>query len=117
MENTVASKLEALQKLQSIDSEIDELKKVRGALPEEIMDLEDEIAGYDTRVDKQTAELQEMEEGIEANKVAIKDAEKLIKEDLKKEIEFKHESYKLMGKTFNPSKPEAYAKSFKISRV
>ena len=79
MENTVASKLEALQKLQSIDSEIDELKKVRGALPEEIMDLEDEIAGYDTRVDKQTAELQEMEEGIEANKVAIKDAEKLIK--------------------------------------
>ncbi|MCP4457870.1 MAG: hypothetical protein GY816_07590 [Cytophagales bacterium] len=79
MENTVAHKLESLQKLQSIDSEIDELRKVRGALPEEIMDLEDEIAGYDTRVDKQTADLTEMEETIDANKIGIKDAEKLIK--------------------------------------
>ena len=79
MENTVAQKLESLQKLQSIDSEIDELKKVRGALPEEVMDLEDEIAGYNTRLDKQKAELAEIESGIESNKVAIKDAEKLIK--------------------------------------
>lgn len=79
MENPVAQKLEALQKLQSIDSEIDELQKVRGALPEEVMDLEDELAGYETRVEKQNAELAEIEEGIEANKVAIKDAEKLIK--------------------------------------
>lgn len=78
MENTVAQKLEALQKLQSIDSEIDELKKVRGALPEEVQDLEDELVGYDTRVEKQNAELAEIEEGINANKVAIKDAEKLI---------------------------------------
>lgn len=79
MENTVAQKLESLQKLQSIDSEIDELRKVRGALPEEIMDLEDEIAGYETRVAKQNGELSEMEEGIDANKIGIKDAEKLIK--------------------------------------
>ena len=43
MENTVAMKLEALVKLQSIDSEIDEIKKIRGALPDEVMDLEDEI--------------------------------------------------------------------------
>jgi predicted nucleic acid-binding Zn-ribbon protein len=79
MENTVAQKLEALQKLQGIDSQIDELKKVRGALPEEVMDLEDELVGYDTRVEKQNAELQEVEEAINANKIAIKDAEKLIK--------------------------------------
>ena len=45
------------------------------------------------------------------------DAEKLIKDDLEKEIEFKHEEYKLMGKTFDPSKPDEYAKSFAISRV
>jgi len=79
MENTVAKKLESLQKLQSIDSEIAELQKVRGALPEEIMDLEDEIAGYETRIEKQNAELTDMEEGIDANKIGIKDAEKLIK--------------------------------------
>lgn len=78
MENTVAKKLEALVKLQSIDSELDELKKVRGALPDEVMDLEDEIAGYQTRIDKQNAELQEFEQGISSNRTAIKDAEKLI---------------------------------------
>ncbi|MDH5608990.1 MAG: C4-type zinc ribbon domain-containing protein [Cyclobacteriaceae bacterium] len=79
MENTVAKKLEALVKLQSIDSELDELKKIRGALPDEVMDLEDELAGYQTRIDKQHQELEEIEENINANKAAIKDAEKLIK--------------------------------------
>ncbi len=79
MENIVAKKLEALVKLQSLDSELDEIYKIRGALPDEVMDLEDEIAGYQTRVEKQNAELQEIEENIEGNKTAIKDAEKLIK--------------------------------------
>ncbi len=78
MENTVAKKLEALVKLQSIDSELDEIKKVRGALPDEVMDLEDEIAGYQTRVDKQNQEQKDVEDAIAANRVAIKDAEKLI---------------------------------------
>jgi uncharacterized protein len=79
MENTVAKKLESLVKLQSIDSERDELLKIRGALPDEVMDLEDEIAGYQTRVEKQNSELAELEENIASNKTAIKDAEKLIK--------------------------------------
>lgn len=79
MENTVAQKLEALEKLQKLDSKIDEIKKVRGALPEEVQDLEDEIAGYQTRVEKQAQEEKDLEEAIANNKVAIKDAEKLIK--------------------------------------
>lgn len=79
MENTVAKKLEALEKLQAVDSKIDEVKKVRGALPEEVQDLEDEIAGYQTRIDKQAEEKKEMEDAIASNKTAIKDAEKLIK--------------------------------------
>lgn len=79
MENTVAKKLESLVKLQSIDSERDELIKVRGALPDEVMDLEDEIVGYQTRVDKQNQELADLEDKIANNKTAIKDAEKLIK--------------------------------------
>ncbi len=79
MENTVAKKLDALIKLQSIDSELDELIKIRGALPDEVMDLEDEIAGYQTRIDKQNADLEELETSIANNKTAIKDAEKLIK--------------------------------------
>ncbi len=79
MENTVAQKLEALEKLQSLDSKIDEIKKVRGALPEEVQDLEDEIAGYETRLQKQDQEQKDLESAISANKTAIKDAEKLIK--------------------------------------
>ena len=78
METTVAQKLEALSKLQSIDSELDELKKVRGALPEEVMDLEDEIAGYDTRIQNYNDEVADLELAITNNKTAIKDAEKLI---------------------------------------
>jgi predicted nucleic acid-binding Zn-ribbon protein len=51
MENqTVTQKLEALVKLQSIDSKLDELKKLRGDLPDEVQDLEDEMEGYKTRL-------------------------------------------------------------------
>lgn len=79
MENTVAKKLEALEKLQALDSKIDEIKKVRGALPEEVQDLEDEIAGYQTRMDKQSDDQKALQDAISGNKTAIKDAEKLIK--------------------------------------
>lgn len=78
MESTVAQKLEALTKLQSIDSELDEIKKVRGALPEEVMDLEDEVAGYETRVANHNSAIEDLELSITNNKTAIKDAEKLI---------------------------------------
>ena len=51
MENqTVTQKLEALVKLQSIDTKLDELKKLRGDLPDEVQDLEDEMEGYKTRL-------------------------------------------------------------------
>jgi uncharacterized protein len=79
MESTIAQKLDALQKLQSIDSELDEIKKVRGALPEEVRDLEDEIAGYETRISKHNQEIENIEEEIANNKNKIKDAERLSK--------------------------------------
>ena len=76
--NTVAQKLEALVKLQSIDSKLDELKKLRGDLPEEVQDLEDELEGYNTRLTRFNNEVEEFETNIKDNKTAIKDAEKLI---------------------------------------
>lgn len=79
MEKTVAQKLEALKNLQSIDSQLDEIKKVRGALPDEVADLEDEIAGYETRVDKFKNELGELEGNISDHKTQIKNSEALIK--------------------------------------
>ena len=80
MENqSVAQKLEALVKLQSIDSKIDELRKLRGDLPDEVQDLEDEMEGYKTRQGKFEVDLKELEETIMKNKEGIKEAEKLIK--------------------------------------
>ena len=78
MESTVAQKLEALLKLQTIDSKLDSLKKVRGALPEEVMDLEDELAGYQTRIDKFNQELEELNGGITSKKEAMKTSGSLI---------------------------------------
>ncbi len=79
MENTIAQKLASLEELQAIDSQLDDLKKVRGALPEEVRDLEDELAGYETRMQKHDQEVKDLEDEIEKNKIAIKDSEKLIK--------------------------------------
>jgi len=78
MESTVAQKLDALNKLQKIDSNLDEIKKIRGVLPEEVRDLEDEIAGYNTRLEKHQNEINELHEVISSNKNAISDSEKLI---------------------------------------
>lgn len=79
MEQTVENKLEALNILQSIDSKVDEIKKVRGDLPEEVRDIEDEIIGIETRIGKYNEDVKEFESGISAYKITIKDAEKLIK--------------------------------------
>lgn len=79
MESTVASKLEALLQLQNIDSQLDEIKQVRGDLPEEVRDLEDEIAGYQVRVQKFDEEIQNLNDTIAARKQAIKDSEGLIR--------------------------------------
>ncbi|MDH4057949.1 MAG: C4-type zinc ribbon domain-containing protein [Cyclobacteriaceae bacterium] len=76
---TVAQKLESLVKLQSIDSQLDELKKLRGDLPDEVQDLEDEIEGYKTRLGRHETELKEIEENNKKSKDGIKEAEKLIK--------------------------------------
>lgn len=76
--NSVAQKLEALVKLQSIDSKLDELKKLRGDLPDEVQDLEDEIEGYKTRLGRFHTEQEELEQSIKDNKAGIKEAEKLI---------------------------------------
>ena len=80
MENqSVAAKLEALVKLQSIDSKLDELKKLRGDLPDEVQDLEDEMEGYRTRLTRFEAEQKEVEDVIKKNKEGIKEAEKRVK--------------------------------------
>jgi predicted nucleic acid-binding Zn-ribbon protein len=75
----VAAKLEALLTLQKLDSQLDEIRRVRGDLPEEVQDLEDEIAGYEVRVKKFDEEIQGLNDFIKSRKQASKDAESLIK--------------------------------------
>ena len=78
-ETPVASKLEALLNLQRIDSQLDEIRRVRGDLPEEVRDLEDEIAGYEVRVTKFDEEISGLNDQIKQRKQAAKDAEGLIR--------------------------------------
>ena len=78
MKSLVAQKLRSLTRLQAIDSQLDEIKKVRGALPEEVMDLEDEIAGYETRIENHQTGIDDMERDITHKKKAIKQANDLV---------------------------------------
>ena len=54
---TVEDKLKALYQLQCVDSNIDNIRVVRGELPLEIQDLEDDISGLNTRIEKYNEEL------------------------------------------------------------
>ena len=80
MENqTITQKLEALVKLQSIDTKLDQLRKLRGDLPDEVQDLEDEIEGYKVRLNRFETDQKEVEDAIKKSKEGIKEAEKLVK--------------------------------------
>ncbi|HEY0030401.1 MAG TPA: C4-type zinc ribbon domain-containing protein [Bacteroidia bacterium] len=76
---TVEEKLRALFELQQIDSKIDKIRTVRGELPLEVRDLEDLVAGLETRIHNLTEELKSLEESITEKKNVIKDAQALIK--------------------------------------
>ncbi|RZK86825.1 MAG: hypothetical protein EOO62_40195, partial [Hymenobacter sp.] len=75
----ISAKLEALLNLQRIDSQLDEIRRVRGDLPEEVRDLEDEIAGYEARVKRFDEEISGLQDQIKQRKAATKEAEGLIK--------------------------------------
>jgi predicted nucleic acid-binding Zn-ribbon protein len=78
MEITIADKLITLLELQDIDSKLDQLRKLRGDLPEEVKDLEDDVIGIDTRIQKFTTEIDSYKEEIQKHLHNKKDSEKLI---------------------------------------
>jgi predicted nucleic acid-binding Zn-ribbon protein len=79
MEQTVEQKLKALYELQNLHTKIDKIRQIRGELPMEVADLEDEVAGLETRIQKIKAELDDTEDAIVNRKNMIKDAQGLIK--------------------------------------
>ncbi|MBP9793823.1 MAG: hypothetical protein KBC56_07490 [Flavobacterium sp.] len=78
-ELNVEEKLRALYDLQLIDSRIDEIRNVRGELPLEVEDLEDEVAGLSTRLEKLKTDLDSIEEQIKVKKSAIEEHKEAIK--------------------------------------
>ncbi|MDR0995729.1 MAG: C4-type zinc ribbon domain-containing protein [Tannerella sp.] len=102
-EYTVEEKLSTLYKLQSMLTEIDKIKTLRGELPLEVQDLEDEIAGLETRLHNYQAEIKNFESATISQKSKINEATGLIEryktqldnvrnnrefDNLSKEIEF-----------------------------
>ena len=78
-ELTVEEKLQNLYELQRIDTEIDKIKTLRGELPLEVQDLEDEIAGLETRIENLKVELGELDKTSSTRKMDIKKADEAIK--------------------------------------
>ncbi|NLE33164.1 MAG: hypothetical protein GX619_09125, partial [Bacteroidales bacterium] len=77
-EITVKEKLKALYDLQVVVSEIDKIKTLRGELPLEVQDLEDDIAGLETRIENIRAEIKECEDIISGRKLDIENAKGLM---------------------------------------
>merc|ERR1712127_752806 len=112
-EFSVEDKLRALYDLQLIDSRIDKIRSVRGELPLEVEDLEDEVAGLEVRISKIEDDLNQFNDDIKAKEIATEQAKTMIKkyneqqknvrnnrafESLSKEIEFQELEIELCAK-------------------
>lgn len=75
---SIEEKLRAMHELQSVVSAIDKIKVLRGELPLEVQDLEDELAGLRTRLQNLDEELAGLETAINNKKIAIKESQSLI---------------------------------------
>ena len=118
-ELNIADKLDALFELQKIDSQIDKIRTVRGELPLEVQDLEDEVAGLQTRISNLEEEVAQLETEVSDRKNASKDSETAISkykeqqnnvrnnreyDSLSKEIEFQELEIKLHEKKSKEAK-------------
>jgi uncharacterized protein len=116
---SIEGKLKNLYQLQLIDSKIDKLRTVRGELPLEVSDLEDTVAGLETRLQNITEEVAELENQLSEKKQAIKDFQSNIKkyeaqqskvrnnreyDAITKEIEFQNLEIQLAEKRMKEAK-------------
>jgi len=112
-ELTIEEKLRALFSLQVVDSEIDKIRTLRGELPLEVQDLEDEVEGLETRIGNLKNEVAELEKSIVSKNNEITASQGLIKkyeeqqdnvrnnreyDSLSKEIEFQTLEIELCNK-------------------
>src|SRR5690554_1942541 len=132
IEATVEEKLRALYDLQLIDSRIDEIRNVRGELPLEVQDLEDEVAGLNIRLEKLNAEMAMTEEAIKDKKNGIEESKALIKKytaqqdnvrnnreynSLSKEVEFQELEIQLAEKHIKEFRAQIEQKNIIIEQT
>ncbi|MDP2386441.1 MAG: C4-type zinc ribbon domain-containing protein [Bacteroidota bacterium] len=125
VDTSVEEKLKALFELQLIDSKIDRLQIIRGELPLEVQDLEDVVAGLETRFANFSEEAKEMEHQIAEKQNAIKDHKANIKkyeaqlgkvknnreyDAITKEVEFQNLEIQLCEKRIKEFKAQIAAK-------
>jgi len=129
-EISVEERLRALYGLQLVDSEIDKIKTLRGELPLEVQDLEDEIAGLETRLGNFRDEVVNLEKAVSKKNIEISEAEGLIKkyeeqqknvrnnrefDSLSKKIEFQHLEIELFNKKIREFNSQIEEKKVVIS--
>ncbi len=83
---SVEEKLKTLYQLQTTLSAIDEKRALRGELPLEVQDLEDEIAGLNTRVEKIKGEIDDFQQAVSQKKSEIAEAQASV-ERYKKQLD------------------------------
>ncbi len=125
-EDSVEEKLRTLYDLQLVHSRIDKIRSVRGELPLEVGDLEDEILGFDKRIEKIENEIKTFESEISGKKTLIANARELIKkyegqqmkvrnnrefDALSKEIEFQNLEIELAEKRIREFKAKIDGKT------
>ncbi|MCK7590156.1 hypothetical protein M0G43_06200 [Subsaxibacter sp. CAU 1640] len=131
-ELTVEERLRALYDLQLIDSRVDEIRNIRGELPLEVRDLEDEVEGLNTRIEKLNSTLELIDNDIKAKKNLIEEARALIKKyseqqknvrnnrefnSITKEIEFQELEIQLAEKHIKEFKVQIEQKKEVISET
>ena len=129
---SVEDRLRALYDLQLIDSRIDKLRSVRGELPLEVQDLEDEVAGLDVRIEKVNLEIEELKNLIKEKLNKIEESKAMIKkyndqqknvrnnrafESLSKEIEYQELEIEYSEKQINEVKAQIEQKTEKLDET
>ncbi|MDO4672058.1 zinc ribbon domain-containing protein [Falsiporphyromonas endometrii] len=129
-EQTVEDKLKALALLQETLSDIDRIKKLRGELPLEVQDLEDEIEGKETRLANFTADNKTLSQAVAAEKIKMAKSKELIEkykaqldmvrnnkefDNLQKEIEFQELEVKHSEKKIKEANAQISARKVEIS--
>lgn len=129
---SVTEKLKNLYRLQLIDTKIDQIRILRGELPLEVNDLEDEIAGLETRIANFKNDITKLNEDISFSENAKLDAEALIKkyteqqnnvrnnrefDSLSKEIEYQNLEIELCDKKIIEYKHEIEQKTAQIEEA